>query len=109
MLDTKRKITPIEGMLRTLEATKELAIGNTLEGRDDVFNTELYEGDIIIDTCCAFDTHTWETGICKKNGHFIIVEQYNNRNEAVIGHNKWVEKMTQDKKQHLEDINVWDG
>ena len=83
----------------------DIAIGNKIEGRDDVFNNKI--NNHVIDTVCAFDTHIWETGI-ERDGEWIIVGQYNNRDEAVIGHKKWCNEITKNPKVKLEDIGLLD-
>ena len=105
MSDKKiKEIDPFTGMAATMEQMANLAMGGTVPGRDDVLRTE--EG-YIVDTCAAFDTGTWETGICPENSKWIIVEQYRNRAAAVIGHAKWAELMKENPERELEDINIW--
>jgi hypothetical protein len=96
------KISPIERSLMTLKAMAGLVDVD----RSDVFNDKI--GDVTVDTVCAFDTHTWETGI-EQNGEWIIVEQYEDREKAKTGHQKWVEKIKKDPKQKLKDCGVWEG
>ena len=93
-----KRINFIEGLANTLGA---MANGNPY--RDDVFKSNV--GDIIIDTCVAYDTKEWETGI--KKGKWIVVQQYKNRKLAEKGHNKWVKKMTGNPNLPLEDIDLW--
>ena len=54
--------------------------------------------DLVVDTVAVNDSEQpFETGIkhpLYNDGRWIIVEMYNTKEEAVIGHNKWVEKMT---------------
>ena len=71
--------------------------------RKDVFRSGV--GDIIIDTCKAYDTRKWETGI--KKGKWIIVQQYKNRELAEKGHNKWVEKIKNNPQLSLKDLDLW--
>lgn len=95
-----KKINPISGVFSTIEALT----GQIQQNRDDRFNDEI--DNINIDTVCAFDTNTWETGI--KRGEWIIVEQYITRELAEIGHKKWVAKIKKNPKIELRDINLWD-
>jgi hypothetical protein len=59
-----------------------------------------------VDTVVAFDTEKWETGV-STDGNWIIVEQYPNREKAVIGHKKWIKLMKDNPSRKLKDINVW--
>lgn len=64
--------------------------------REDVLKTET--DDFTVDTCAAFDTGVWETGVLDErynNGAWIIVSQYEDRASAVEGHQKWVDEMSQ--------------
>lgn len=94
-----KTIDPLAGAL----AIMNVMTGQTKVDRSDVFNTKI--GDIVIDTVCAFDTHTWETGI--KRGDWIIVEQYETRELAEKGHQEWVKKIEENPNLELEDINLW--
>jgi len=98
-------IDPFTGVFATMGQAVNLAMGGTVPGRDDVLRTE--EG-YIVDTCVAFDTGIWETGICPEDGKWIIVEQYHNRADAVIGHAKWAEFMKENPKRELKDIKIWE-
>jgi hypothetical protein len=55
-------------------------------------------GMIIIDTCAVSDSdHPFETAISHpqfNSGNWIIVEHYDSKQEAIQGHNKWVDKIT---------------
>ena len=99
-----KEISPLAGLAATMEQVKNLAMGGTVPGRDDVLRTE--EG-YIVDTCVAFDTGTWETGICPEGASWIIVEQNRERADAVVGHAKWAEFMKENPERELEDINLW--
>ena len=48
--------------------------------------------DIIISTMFAEDINKYETGIKNKNQDWDIIEYYNTKEEAELGHNKYVEK-----------------
>lgn len=99
-----KRITAIKGVLSTLKIAKNVALGETVPGREDAFNSTV--GDITVDTCLAFDTHMWETGI-KRDDKWIIVEQYKSRELAKKGHEKWRDKIQKNPVLGLKDINVW--
>lgn len=102
-----KRINAIEGGLSTFEAVANNIIrGYEPEFRKDVFSDVI--GDITIDTVKAFDTGMWETGIERKNieGKWVIVEQYESREDAQKGHDNWVELMRKTPKVKLEDINL---
>lgn len=61
----------------------------------------------MVDTCIAFDTQQWETGISRDEEDWIIVEQYEDRELAEAGHNRWVAALKADPTMELEDINLW--
>jgi quinol monooxygenase YgiN len=67
-------------------------------------------GKLIVDTCSVTDTgHPYETAVAHpqfNDNKWIVVEQYDSREDAVKGHNKWVETMTsRDKFPHtLKDV-----
>ena len=94
-----KTLSPIIGVLSTLEA---MAYPQSVD-RSDVFNDKV--GDIVIDTVCAFDTNTWETGIKKEK--WTIVEQYETKEKAQKGHQDWIKKITKNPKLKLKDINLW--
>jgi len=75
--------------------------------RRDVLTNKV--GDITVDTVCAFDTGIWETGIKRESieGKWVIVEQYEDAQEARKGHQKWLELMTNQPDAKLEDIDMW--
>ena len=99
-----KSLSPLEGFFFLM---KEMASGNakTEELRKDVFNITI--GDTEIDTCVAFDTDEWETGIAQHGRDWIIVEQYENRDKAHKGHNKWVKRLADNPDIELVDINLW--
>ena len=99
-----KKLTPIEGAILCLQ---EMASGGAKseELRKDVFHTII--GNTEIDTCKAFDTGEWETGISQYNDKWIIVKQYKSRLEAEKGHEGWVKTLTRNPNKKLTDINLW--
>lgn len=99
-----RKVSPLFGVLSTLDVFANPSLLE--ETRKDVFNDELPTH--VVDTCCAFDTGRWETGVQPIGEGFIIVEQYADRSEAEAGHKKWVKSLTDSPTQELHEIGVWD-
>lgn len=65
---------------------------------------------LVIDTCAVTDAaQPYETGICHpsyNDGKWIIVELYDTREEAQIGHDKWVKTMTANElPKWLQDVS----
>jgi hypothetical protein len=87
---------------------------NFLDMRDNydsrkVDNTVL-DGSTTIDTCYVNDgSKPYETGISSpkyNHGMWVIVENYNTKEDAQKGHNKWVGIMSCDKlPEKLVDCN----
>lgn len=92
---------PLEGIINTFNMMKDNALGN-LNHREDVLNNDI--GTHIIDTVCTPDTHLWETGIQPKNKNWIIVQQYESKEEAIKKHAKWVKKLEKDPTTILNSI-----
>ena len=67
--------------------------------RKDAITTKI--GNITIDTCFTPDTEKWETGI-KRDGNWIVVEMYKDKEEAIKGHIKWVKKIIKNPKIKLK-------
>lgn len=96
-----KRVDPLTGMSATFKAINDQSF------RNDLFRTE--EEAFIVDTVCTPDTETWETAISTDgNKSFIPVEQYDSRESAEKGHQKWVESMTADPNQKLTEIVVWE-
>lgn len=93
-----------KGLSGAFDFLNSMANGTMRDGRGEAMNTEIEEH--IIDTVLTSDTGKWETGI-KRNGTWIIVEQYNNMKEATIGHSKWANKIKENKNCELKDIDMW--
>lgn len=107
---TKKEYTE-KSFSGALEFLKGLADGTVQEevavSRKDVLRTE--ENGWIVDTCMAFDSHKWETGVRPApEESFSITEQYANRCEAEKGHEKWVTLMRENPKCELPNIIVWE-
>jgi len=62
--------------------------------RDDKFNDTVKK--YMVDTCYTPDTEKWETGV-KVKGTWVIVDKYENRNKAKLGHIKWVKECKKTK------------
>src|SRR5439155_14989459 len=94
---------PVVGILNTLAAEKDLNLsGEQGEWRKDKFNDKTDTG-FTIDTCVGFDTGLWETGIAPPGKPWVIVEQYDSREEAQSGHAKWINEMKERPDQKLKD------
>jgi hypothetical protein len=67
------------------------------------------EGSTIVDTCRVSDsTQPFETAIEHpryNGGKWIVVEQYNTKEEAEAGHDKWVKIMTGELPGVLKDVS----
>jgi hypothetical protein len=59
-----------------------------------------------VDTCIGYDTGEWETGIKPKNGNWIIVQQYNSKEEAIKGHKEYINKIKKGET-NFKDIDIW--
>jgi len=66
------------------------------------------EGDLYISTARVSDSiYPFETGIAHpayNSGDIIVVENYNNKQLALIGHKKWVKIMTTKLPEKLADV-----
>jgi len=67
------------------------------------------EDDLVIDTAAINDSnYPYETAIKHpfyNKGQWIIVQTYNNKEEAIIGHKEWVVRMTSNALPHeLTDV-----
>jgi len=94
--------SPLEGTLNFLAS---YPLSNSF--REDALNDKVE--DIAVDTVCASDTGIWETGIKRESveGKWVIVEQYEDIQEAEEGHQKWLKLMTEQPDAKLEDIDMW--
>ena len=100
-MKARKQINPVDGIMKTM---------NVLESRDNSFRKDAFTDEfnsITVDTCKAFDTDTWETGIKRGSNRWVIVEQYDDRDGAIKGHKKWVKLLKKNPKKTLQDINVW--
>ena len=103
-----KKVKPVDGFLYTLFAARDSIIGgpDNVRGRDDVFRDEL-SPELVVDTCAAYDTGEWETGI-GRNGNFTIAEQYESRELAEIGHKKWIELLRKNPDAETPKLMLWE-
>lgn len=69
------------------------------------------KGKVIVDTCAVTDSDKpYETGISHPSynkGDWVIVELYDTKGEAKIGHKKWVKKLTSKRlPKTLKDVST---
>jgi hypothetical protein len=103
-----KKVSPIKGFVSTFGAMRDSALGNEW-WRDGALTDELPNG-IVVDTIMeGFDTGLPETGVQKPFDEWVIVDQYITREEAVVGHSKWVAMLLENPDMNLTDIGVWEG
>jgi hypothetical protein len=88
-------------MADIMDSLKWLGSGD-MSHRNDVFNTDVANNQVV-DTVLPRDTNKWETGVERK-GVWYIVEQYDSREEAKVGHDSWVESLNSDPEQKLVDV-----
>lgn len=67
-------------------------------------------GETTIDTAAVTDSSKpYETGIEDpnyNNGKWVIVELYDTKEEALIGHNKWVDLFKTNPPKQLKDVST---
>ena len=92
------RVNPLEGALNFASTLAEQIL-NPLAGRENALRDTL-DGDIIIDTTYPLDTRKWETGIKrpKQEGKWVIVEQYEDAELALIEANNLLLKYINDKQ-----------
>ena len=81
-----------------------MANGSMRARRDEAMNEEV--NGHVIDTVVPGDTGRWETGV-KREGTWIIVEDYDDEKAAKTGHKKWVDMIKKNPKCKLEDTDMW--
>lgn len=63
-----------------------------------------------IDTCAVTDSdQPYETGVCSKEyngGSWVIVEMYETKELAEVGHARWVETFKTSKPESLTDVST---
>ena len=101
---------PLEGAINFLSSYAKILSdpdGEFKKNRTAAINDVV--GDITIDTCIPSDTGIWETGIERKSveGEWVIVSQYETEEEAIVGHNNWVDLMKTNPTCELKDIDMW--
>ena len=73
-----------------------------------IANTEI--NGATIDTCAVTDSNNpYETAISHpnyRNGHWIVVQEYNSKEEAKLGHSEWVEKFTDKLPEEVVDVST---
>lgn len=100
-IQAKKVLSIPEVLLGSLQMMRDAIVGQNT-WRDDALTTELPA--YTIDTCCPSDTQCWETGIQPKGGSWYIVEQYDDKAGAQLGHQQWVERLTANLNLKLRDI-----
>jgi len=98
-----KRMSFTEGFFKTLQ----VLVGQINVDRSDAFRDAW--NNIIVDTVVAYDTNMWETGIMVEGNGWVIVEQYEDREEAKKGHAKWVKRMKSNPRCELKDIDLWRG
>lgn len=76
----------VKGMFTQWDNYEDRKVDNTING------------DYEIDTVYANDTELYETGIKFKNNKWIIVEEYETKEQALKGHKKWTKAMNKKPK-----------
>lgn len=99
-----KKVDPMTGLMSFF---RTMASGNL--GPHDQITAKLHNETVIVDSSLPSDTEIWETGINRLNieGEWVIVEQYEDKTQAIKGHNKWVNKMEKSPELPLKDIDMW--
>lgn len=95
-------IKKIDGAIAFLES---ISNGTMREKRGEAMTTEI--NNHVIDTCEPGDTGKWETGI-KRDGVWVIVEQYIDCIKATEGHTKWFKIIEKNPNCELPDIDLWE-
>ncbi len=77
------------------------------DGRLDTARKEAINNMINVFTVDTVETvdHGWETRVKPEGQRWILLERYDSRKPAKIGHSKWVKILTHKTKLILEDIN----
>ena len=97
-----KRIDPIFGLSYILYGISDPS--RIEQDRHDALTQQ--ENNIKIDTCFCGDTEKYETGI-KREGKWTIVEQYESRYLAKLGHDQWVVRIKANPSMELEDIDLW--
>ncbi len=71
-------------------------------GRDEFYS---HSRNILIDTCFTLDTHKYETGVKVNSDPCIVVEEYETREEAELGHKKYI-NICSKKKFNLISVQI---
>ena len=98
-----KRVAPLVGIFNFAQALVNNN-GNISAG-ETALTTELTTHTV--DTCFAYDSGLWETGILPRGEKWIIVEQYPDEEHARVGHAKWVKLLTEAPDFPLKDIDMW--
>jgi hypothetical protein len=76
---------------------------------DELPEEKLNADTISVSTTLPSDTRVWETGILRTTieKHFVIVENYPDKQAAIIGQAKWVKMLTEMPDLPIKDIDIW--
>ena len=66
-------------------------LGTEWQPREEriVDNTKIDE--YTVDTCYCNDTNKYETAIKKYDNEWVVLEEYDTKEQSQYGHNKWIE------------------
>ena len=102
------KVPLIKSMIKTIEVLAHPEILDSL--RKDIFRLET--NNLIIDTCIAYDTMKWETGVQRKINDkwedMKVVEQYSSREEAIKGQEKWELLLKENFYRELPSLSLFE-
>ncbi len=74
--------------------------GNPSDLRGEVVGRDKFishSRNIGVDTCFVKDTNKYETGIWVNDNPIVIVEEYETREEAELGHKKYIDMCSKEK------------
>ena len=105
-MKAKKQLHPLEAILgiNSFMMDSILHPERIKDTRKSALTTHI--GEITVDTVKPIDTNMWETGI-QREGTWIIVEQYDDEQQAKVGHDIWVTQITNDPNMTLKDINIF--
>ena len=94
------RVDPLMGVMNFL------ATG--MKGPHEQISTKVSD-TIVVDTSLPRDTNIWETGIERTEieDKWVIVEQYQDKEHAEVGHKRWSDQMAEFPDYPLKDIENW--
>jgi len=104
-MKAKKQLDPLDALLGQDSVLRNSILNPSRieDSRKSALTTHI--DNIVVDTVKPVDTGVWETGI--QRGSWIIVEQYDDEQQARTGHDAWVEKIKKDPNTPLEDIHIF--